>query len=187
MSEPAGRRQAGSSAAEQEGETIASRGIPPTPGRAAVSLRSPSGRRNGPPDAVPRAPSERSEVSPRLRRVRPRAQQLVETHQSVRKGGCGGWRERTTEWHLPDDYIRKPFRSSRSCSSSPSLGTTATRGGKHPPNSKTPTRRENKLECSGGGSGGGSPGRPGGMETAGEKWKGVKVSFAKEKKKGGGL
>lgn len=28
-------------------------------------------------------------------------------------------RERTSEWHLPDDYIRKPSRFSRSCSSFP--------------------------------------------------------------------
>lgn len=84
MPKPAGRRQPNSSVGEREGkQSLSNESLQLLEGLIDVSLRSPSGSKNEPLDAMPGAPSELSEVSLRLRRVRPQAQQLGETHQSV--------------------------------------------------------------------------------------------------------
>lgn len=85
--------------------------------------------------------------------------------------------ERTSAWHLPDDYIRKTSSSSSSGSSFPPRVQQQRGCENHQENPQTFARRENKLECSSGGTS-----SPGGIATTGEEWEGVKVSFAKERK-----
>lgn len=72
-------------------------------------------------------------MSLRLRLIPPQARQLVEMHQSVGNAKGGGKkkerkeRERTSAWHLPDDYIRKTFQFLQQRLFFPSSGAAAAR------------------------------------------------------------
>ncbi|XFF79044.1 hypothetical protein AB1E18_005263 [Capra hircus] len=77
--------------------------------------------------------------------------------------------ERTSAWHLPDDYIRKTSSSSSSGSSFPPRVQQQRGCENHQENPQTFARRENKLECSSGGTS-----SPGGIATTGEEWEGAK-------------